>query len=103
MGTGKNECGNDELFKGERPMNLRHSSGYIAEHDILKLKPLPKFDVDLNVMGERVCRKMVEVVLYDRKSNGDRSWYVDIVTGSMYDVLSGKSSSYNIEIEKVHK
>lgn len=84
-------------------MNLRHASGYISEHDILKLKELPKFNIDLNVMGERIRRKMVEVVLYDRKSNEDRSWYVDIVTGSMYDVASGQSCSYNITIEKVHK
>lgn len=84
-------------------MRLRHSAGCLDEHDIVKLKPLKRFNVELNVMGQTYRRKMVEVYLEDKKTLESKPWYVDTITGSIYDPKTGKCNSSNISISKIYR
>ena len=78
-------------------MKLRANSGCIHELDLIKLKPLKKFDVDVRCMGELMTRKMVEATVMFKKQ------YIDIVTGTLYDPETGKSNSPQVFIEKIYK
>ena len=85
-------------------IRIRHTYGYIDDNDILKLKDFEKFDVDLNVMGRTVTRKMVEVMLPNKKDyQKEDRWYIDVVTGTMYNPKTGRGNSFNIYIEAVYK
>lgn len=92
-------------------VKIRHSHGCIYETDIVKLKNYKKFDVDLNVMGEVVTRKMVKINLphvnvmvkdQDYEYAKKKDFYVDVVTGTMYDPKTGRGNSSKIFIEAVH-
>jgi hypothetical protein len=78
-------------------MNVRAEAGCVYEHDITKMKPLHAFDVDINLDGEIVTRKMVKVVVKEIPMLADK------ITGTLYNPKTGKCNSARIYIEKVYK
>lgn len=92
-------------------IKIRHSYGCVHEPDIIKLRNYKTFEVDLNVMGRVVTRKMVKVNLphvnimvrdQDYEYAKKKDFYVDVVTGTMYDPTLGRGNSSNIFIEAVY-
>jgi len=82
-------------------IKIRHSYGCIDDHDMLKLKHYKKVDIDINVMGEVMTRKMAKVPLKNKKTGDFEDWYVDVITGTMYNVDTLECNSRFISIEKV--
>lgn len=78
-------------------MNIRYHHGYINEHDIIKLRELKKIKVELDVMGEVVVRKMVELNAYGK------TWLADSVTGSLHDPQQEGVSTTKTWIRKIYK
>ena len=78
-------------------MRIRITEGYVNEHDILKLKDMEKYHVDVNTIEGIVPRKMVKIDVRDCKM------FADVVTGTLYDCKTGKARSTKLWIEKVHK
>jgi len=80
---------------------IRHEQGYVNDHDLLKLKRYKKFYVDLCVMGETMTRKMAKVPLKNKQTAEFESWYVDLITGTMYHCKTLRGNSRLIQVERV--
>jgi hypothetical protein len=78
-------------------MRIRTESGCVNEHDIIKMKDLPKFDVDIHAFGTTVTRKMAKIMV------NDQAMYADTITGTLYNPKTGRSNSSRLWIEKVYK
>lgn len=78
-------------------IKFRESDGCLYDHDVIKMKDLPKFDVDINAFGRTVTRKMAKIHI------SDKVMYADTVTGTLYDPKTGRSNSTRLWIEKVYK
>jgi len=85
----------------EEKIKIRHSYGCIDDHDMLKLKHYKKVDIDINVMGEVMTRKMAIVPLVNKKTSDLEDWYIDTITGTMYNVYTLECNSRFIHVEKV--
>ena len=78
----------------EKKEAIRTYSGCVHEHDLIKFKDMPKYAVEIDMLGELLTRKMVKVLI--RK----KLMYVDVVTGSLYNIDTGRCNSSNIQILK---
>jgi hypothetical protein len=78
-------------------IKIRTNFGCVCEPDIIKMKDFPKFDVDVHALNTTLTRKMVKIYVKEK------AMYADIITGTLYDPKTGKSSSSRLWIEKVYK
>jgi hypothetical protein len=78
-------------------MRIRTEAGCVNEHDVIKLKTLPKFDVDVHAFGQTITRQMVKIMVKDKPM------YADTITGTLYTPKTGRSNSSRLWIEKVYK
>lgn len=78
-------------------LRLRKIDGCLNEHDVVKLRPLPKFDVDVHAFGQTVTRKMAAVTI------DNQTMYADTITGTLYNPKTGRCNSTRLWIEKVYK
>jgi hypothetical protein len=76
---------------------FRIESGCLNEHDVVKMKDLPQFDVDIHAFNTIITRKMAKIVIKDQ------AMYADTITGTLYKPKTGKSTSSRLRIEKVYK
>jgi hypothetical protein len=81
------------------PMKIRTEHECIIENDLIKIKDLETFDVDIMVsmLDSLMTRKMAKCTISDTK------FFVDVVTGTLYNPKTGKCSSPHVWITKVHK
>jgi hypothetical protein len=85
----------------DETIKIRYNYGCINDHDMLKLKRYKKVDIDITVMGQPMTRKMAIVPLINKKTSDYEDWYVDTVTGTMYDMQTLRCNSPFIHVEKV--
>ncbi len=78
-------------------IKIRTVDGCVNEHDVIKMKDLPKFDADVNAFGRTVTRKMAKINV------DNQVMYADAITGTLYNPKTLKSSSSKLWIEKVYK
>ena len=78
-------------------VRLRAIDGCLNEHDVIKMKDMPRFDADVNVAGATVTRKMVKITVKDK------TMYADAITGTLYNPKTGRCNSTRLFIEKVYK
>jgi hypothetical protein len=76
---------------------VKAEAGCVSESEMSKVRELPKFDVDINMFGELVTRKMVELYANCKYA------YADAVTGTLYNPKTGGCNSINIHIEQIYK
>jgi len=84
-------------------LKIKHNNEFIQETDISKLDNFKKFYVDLNVFGKIERRKFVDVPLIDKKTSVYTNWFVDLITGTMYNKRTLKCNSSQIYIDKIYK
>jgi len=68
------------------------SDGCVNEHDVVYLSKRPKEDFQIKSMYGPVTRTMVRVVA------SGRAMLADTVTGTLYDLKTGRSNSYHLSI-----
>jgi hypothetical protein len=78
-------------------IRFRVEAGCLNEHDVIKLRDFPQFDVDIHALGTILTRKMAKIVIKDQ------AMYADTITGTLYNPKTGKSTSSRLCIEKVYK
>ena len=81
------------------PMKIRTEHGCVIENDIIKLKDMETVDVDVSVslLDSLMKRKMAKCTINDTKV------FVDLITGTLFDIKTGKCNSPHVRITKVHK
>jgi hypothetical protein len=81
------------------PMKIRTEHECVIESDIIKIKDLETFDVDVMVsmLDSLMTRKMAKCTINDTK------FFVDVMTGTLYNPKTGKCNSPHVWITKVHK
>lgn len=85
----------------EKTTEIRHSYGCVDNRDMIKIKPYKKVDIDISVLGKVMTRKMVIVPLVNKKTGNLEDWYVDMITGTMYDIHTLLGNSCAIHVVKV--
>jgi hypothetical protein len=68
------------------------SDGCVNEHDVMHLSKRPKEDFRVQSSYGPITRTMVRVFA------GGRAMLADIVTGTLYDLKTGRSNSYHLSI-----
>ena len=81
------------------PMKIRTEHGCVVENDMIKIKEMETFDADVMVplLDLLMTRKMVKCTINDTKV------HVDAVTGTLYNIKTGKCNSPHVWITKIHK
>ena len=68
------------------------SDGCVNEHDVIYLSKRPKEDFRVQSVYGPITRTMVRVVA------SGRAMLADTVTGTLYDLKTGRSNSYHLSI-----
>lgn len=75
------------------PKKIRTTSdGCVNEHDVIYLSRKPKETFRVQSMHGPITRTMVRVVA------SGRAMLADVVTGTLYDPVTGRSNSYHLSI-----
>ena len=86
------------MTKPQRPIKIKHEAGCVTNHDFeAQFRKMKMFYVDIYVMGETMTRKMVMIEI-----DGVLR-YVDIVTGTIYDIRTGRCNSNKVWIKEVFR
>ena len=68
------------------------SDGCVNEHDVIYLSKRPKEDFRVQSVYGPITRTLVRVVA------SGRAMLADTVTGTLYDLKTGRSNSYHLSI-----
>jgi hypothetical protein len=68
------------------------SDGCVNEHDVMHLSKRPRENFQVLTLYGPMTRTMVRVFA------GGRAMLADIVTGTLYDLKTGRSNSYHLSI-----
>jgi hypothetical protein len=75
------------------PKKIRTTSdGCVSEYDVIYLSKRPKEDFLVQSLYGPITRTMVRVVA------GGRAMLADTITGTLYDLKTGRSNSYYLSI-----
>ena len=75
------------------PKKIRTTGeGCVNEHDVIYLSKKPKEDFQVQSLYGPITRTMVRVVA------SGRAMLADSVTGTLYDLKTGRSNSYHLSI-----